>query len=44
MDANEEYVAYVERVARRRGLDVVWVNVPHKTAAQVEQQTAGEPK
>jgi len=43
MDADEEYIAYVERIARRRGLDVVWVNVPHKTAEQV-QQTAGEPK
>ena len=44
MDTDEEYVAYVERIARRRGLDVVWVNVPHKTAEQVSQQTASEPK
>ncbi|MCF7221161.1 hypothetical protein [Marilutibacter chinensis] len=28
MDADEAYVAYVERVARRRGIEVVWVNVP----------------
>lgn len=28
MDADEAYVAYVERIARRRGIDVVWVNVP----------------
>ncbi|WP_206859719.1 hypothetical protein [Lysobacter changpingensis] len=43
MDADEEYIAYVERVARRRGLEVVWVNVPRVSAEQVEQ-TAGEPK
>ena len=43
MDANEEYVAYVERVARRRGLEVVWVNVPRKTAEEVAQ-TAAAPK
>ncbi|MDR0182746.1 hypothetical protein [Lysobacter arvi] len=42
-DADEEYVAYVERIARRRGLEVVWVNVPYKTAEQVAQ-TSGEPK
>ncbi|MDG2516548.1 hypothetical protein [Lysobacter soli] len=42
-DADDEYVAYVERIARRRGLEVVWVNVPHKTADQVAQAT-GEPK
>ena len=35
MDADEAYVAYVERVARRRGIEVVWVNVPRaKVAAQ----------
>lgn len=27
-DTNEAYVAYVERVARRRGIEVVWVNTP----------------
>lgn len=43
MDTDEAYVGYVERVARRRGLDVVWVNVPRKTADQVAQ-TAGQPK
>jgi hypothetical protein len=25
----QEYVAYVERVARRRGLTVTWVNPPN---------------
>lgn len=25
---DDAYVAYVERVARRRGIDVQWVNVP----------------
>lgn len=42
-DADEEYIAYVERVARRRGLEVVWVNVPKKTAEQVAQ-TSAQPK
>jgi hypothetical protein len=28
MDVDEAYVAYVERVARRRGIEVVWVNLP----------------
>ena len=27
---DSEYVAAVERVARRRGIDVQWVNVPTK--------------
>ena len=43
MDTDEAYVGYVERVARRRGLDVVWVNVPRKSAEQIAQ-TAGQPK
>ncbi|AWV07837.1 hypothetical protein [Marilutibacter maris] len=34
MDADEAYVAYVERVARRRGIEVVWVNVPRAKAAE----------
>ncbi|BDU15873.1 hypothetical protein [Lysobacter auxotrophicus] len=42
-DADEEYIAYVERVARRRGLEVVWVNLPRATAEQAEQ-TTGQPK
>ncbi|MBU8975123.1 MULTISPECIES: hypothetical protein [unclassified Lysobacter] len=43
MDADEEYMAYVERVARRRGLEVVWVNLPRKSAAQIAQES-GQPK
>lgn len=43
MDTDEAYVGYVERVARRRGLEVVWVNVPRKTAEQVAQ-TTGQPR
>jgi ABC-type glycerol-3-phosphate transport system substrate-binding protein len=39
MDNDDAYVAYVERTARRRGIEVVWVHVPHKTAEQVAQET-----
>ena len=35
MDEDAAYVAYVERIARRRGIQVQWVNVPHKSAKQV---------
>lgn len=35
MDNDEAYMNYVERVARRRGIEVVWVNLPRKTADQV---------
>jgi len=35
MDNDEAYMDYVERVARRRGIEVVWVNLPRKTADQV---------
>ena len=28
VDTNHEYVAHVEAVARRRGIDVQWVNMP----------------
>lgn len=38
MDNDEAYIAYVERVAKRRGIDVVWVNTPRKTAEQVAQE------
>ncbi|MDR7069184.1 outer membrane biogenesis lipoprotein LolB [Pseudoxanthomonas japonensis] len=27
--AEQQYIAYVERVARRRGIQVTWVNPPH---------------
>ena len=43
MDADEEYMAYVERVARRRGLEVVLVNLPRKTPDQIAQES-GQPK
>ncbi len=43
MDDDETYIAYVERVARRRGIEVVWVNTPRKTADQVAQES-GQPK
>lgn len=38
LDNDEAYVAYVERVARRRGIDVVWVNTPRKSAEQVARE------
>ena len=37
LDADEAYMAKVERIARRRGVEVVWVNVPRKNL--VAQQT-----
>lgn len=43
MDADEEYIAYVERIARRRGIEVQWVNIPRKSAQQVAQES-GQPK
>ncbi|MFC3813924.1 hypothetical protein [Lysobacter sp. GCM10012299] len=43
MDDDEAYIAYVERVARRRGIEVVWVNTPRKTAEQVAEES-GQPK
>jgi len=39
MDNDEAYVAYVQRVALRRGIDVVWVNTPRKSAEQVAKET-----
>ena len=30
MDSDAKYVAYVERVARRRGIHVMWVNAPRR--------------
>lgn len=32
--ADEAYVAYVERVALRRGIDVQWVNKPTRRIAK----------
>jgi hypothetical protein len=34
MDDDQEYVARVEAIARRRGIDVVWVQVPRKQVAR----------
>lgn len=30
MDNDEAYMAAVERIARRRGIEVVWVNLPRR--------------
>lgn len=43
MDNDEQYMAYVERIARRRGIEVVWVNLPRKTSEQVAQDS-GQPR
>jgi hypothetical protein len=37
MDDDDTYIGYVERIARRRGIEVVWVNTPKKTAEQIAQ-------
>ncbi len=34
MDNDEVYMATVERIARRRGIDVTWVNLPRKQLAK----------
>ena len=34
MDQDQLYIAQVERIARRRGIEVVWVNVPRKRVAR----------
>ena len=34
MDSDEVYIAQVERIARRRGVEVIWVKVPHKRVAR----------
>ena len=33
MDDDELYIARVEQIARRRGIEVVWVHVPRKPVA-----------
>ena len=33
LDEQALYVARVEQIARRRGIEVVWVNTPRKTVA-----------
>ena len=30
MDSDAQYMAYVERIARRRGIHVTWVNAPRR--------------
>lgn len=34
MDADEAYMAAVERIARRRGIEVIWVHAPRKMVAK----------
>jgi hypothetical protein len=34
IDDDDEYVARVEAIARRRGIDLVWVHVPRKRVEQ----------
>ena len=34
MDDDELYIARVEQIARRRGIEVVWVHVPRKPVAK----------
>lgn len=36
MDVDEAYIARVQQIARRRGVDVVWVNIPLKPTAKTE--------
>lgn len=36
MDVDEAYIARVQQIARRRGVEVVWVNMPRKPAAKTE--------
>lgn len=43
MDPDAAYIAQVERIAQRRGIEVQWVNAPTKSARQVAQES-GEPK
>lgn len=39
MDEDDAYVARVEAIARRRGIDVVWVNLPRKPAAKIAKNS-----
>lgn len=34
---DDAYIAYVERTARRRGINVTWVNVPTKRVAKAAE-------
>lgn len=40
LDPDEAYIARVEAIARRRGIEVQWVNAPRKTASQVAREKA----
>ncbi|MEI2454376.1 hypothetical protein ABU614_13340 [Lysobacter firmicutimachus] len=36
MSRDERYIATIERIARNRGIDVVWVNPPQRESVQDE--------
>lgn len=36
MDEDALYVARVEQIARRRGIEVVWVHIPRKRATKTD--------
>ena len=36
VDADESYIARVEAIARRRGVEVVWINTPRKPAGRTD--------
>lgn len=36
IERDHAYIAHVERVARRRGMDVEWVNPPNRRVAAVD--------
>ncbi|WP_454831723.1 hypothetical protein [Pseudoxanthomonas wuyuanensis] len=36
LTSDQAYIAYVERVARRRGIHVMWVNPPQKRLVATE--------
>lgn len=37
MDNDEAYIARVEQIARRRGIEVVWINLPRKHVKQTDK-------
>lgn len=37
IDRDAEYIAHVERIARRRGITVQWVNPPNKRIVAAQQ-------
>ncbi len=36
IERDQAYIAYVERMARRRGMNVQWVNPPNRRVAAVD--------